>query len=171
MALEPSAFVKVQRSVLCLALVVGTLLAPRVASALDTIPGEIKEVMQLACVPTCLLCHTDEDGGRNDLNSFGARMGAEGITNQVVGVEGVFGEAGKIVVENIDVDGDGVNDREEILANQSPNTKEAVGICSDAIYGCGAAQMAPGGTPRTSVWGLVAALGVAALLLRQLRRA
>ena len=171
MAVAPSAPTKVQRIVLCLAVGAGSLLAPRAGVALETIPGEMKEVMQLDCTPTCLLCHTDEDGGRDDLNDFGIQMSGLGITTPAVGVEGVFGENGSVVTQNIDVDKDGINDRTEILDNTSPNTPEEVGICSDAIYGCGAAQVAPGSTPRTSAWGVVAALGVAALLLRQLRRA
>lgn len=159
-----------RRIVPCLAVVAAAVLDPSVSAALDTVPGELKEVLQLECTPTCLLCHTDEDGGLNDLNDFGIRMGVEGVNNPMVGVEGVFGANGTIVTENIDVDMDGVNDRQEIIDNTSPSTKEAVGICSDAVYGC-SAQVAPGETPRTSTWGLFAALGVAALLLRQVRRA
>ncbi|HEU5073828.1 MAG TPA: hypothetical protein VFU02_06640 [Polyangiaceae bacterium] len=133
-------------------------------------PEQMQGAMGLDCAPTCLLCHTVETGGADYINTYGNSLLKPniGLGN---GIEHVFGENGTIAMGNIDADMDGMNDRDEIIANTDPRTTEDVGVCSDAVYGCGAAQMAPGKTPRTSAWGIVAALGVAALLLRQLRRA
>ena len=149
-----------------LAAVAVTLCYTRVCAALPTVPEDMKEVMQLDCTPSCLLCHTDEDGGKEDVNLYGEKVAGVAAEN---GVEKVFGANGSIVTMNIDNDMDGMNDRDEIIQNRDPRTEEEVGVCNDAVYGCGAAQMAPGGMPRSSAWALVAALGVVAFLLRQVR--
>lgn len=138
------------------------------AAARPEFPEEMREVMQLDCNPTCLLCHTTETGGKDALNGYGTKLKGDpfriGLSG---GIERVFGENGLAGGE--DTDGDGTNDLQEVRNNSDPRTKDEVAICSDAIYGCGAAQIAPGATPGTSVWGVAAALGVALLLLRQLR--
>jgi len=139
------------------------------AAARIEFPEEMREVMQLDCNPTCLLCHTTETGGKANLNGYGKMLkNTEGFGVHLPnGIERVFGEDG--AASMVDTDGDLTNDRQEIINNTDPRTEEEVGVCSEAIYGCGAAQVAPGATPRTSAWAVVAALGVALLLLRQLR--
>lgn len=151
---------------LCLAIVALGTLQAQMAAARPEHPGEIQETLQLDCAPTCLLCHNTMEGGGDNLNEYGASVGIPIINGGIAGVYAPDGQSA-----TADFDEDGKFDRDEIIANTTPNSKEDFGICSDAVYGCGAAQMAPGETPRTSAWGLVAALGVAALLLRQLRRA
>lgn len=136
------------------------------AAARPEYPLEIKDTLQLDCAPTCLMCHTTMDGGGDNLNNYGTQNGI-GIVN---GIPAFYAVDGPASMRNTDMDKEGVMDRDEIIANTDPGSIEPVGICSDAVYGCGA-QVAPGRTAPTSAWGLVAALGVAALLLRQLRRA
>jgi len=139
------------------------------AVARTEFPEEMREVMQLDCNPTCLLCHTSETGGKENLNVYGTMLKEDDMFGIHLpnGVEKVFKEGGPASM--IDYDGDMVNDRQEIINNTDPRTEDEVAICSDAIYGCGAAQIAPGATPGTSMWGVAAALGLALLLLRQLR--
>ena len=139
------------------------------AAARPEFPEEMREVMQLDCNPTCLLCHTTETGGTDALNGYGTMLREDdrfGI-HLPNGIEKVFREGGPASMVN--TDGDEFNDRQEIIDNTDPRTKDDVAICSDAIYGCGAAQIAPGTTPGTPAWGIVAALGLALLLLRQVR--
>ena len=149
-----------------LAAIAVTVCYTRVGAALPEVPGDMKEVMQLDCTPSCLLCHTDEDGGKEDVNAYGETVAGVAAMD---GVEKVFGESGEAVTKPLDYDKDGKNDRDEIILNTDPRTLEDVSVCNDAVYGCGAAQMAPGSTPSTSAWALVAALGVVAFLLRQVR--
>lgn len=151
-----------RRSVLALGALV---LHAQVAAARPEYPGRIKDTLQLDCSPTCLMCHTTMEGGTDNFNKYGESIGIAIINS---GPEGVYAPDGQAATK--DFDGDGVFDRDEVIANTDPGSKEPVGICSDATYGCGA-QVAPGGALPTTSWGLVAALGVAALLLRKLRRA
>lgn len=157
-----------RRLAACLALVV-VMLHAREGAASTEFPKEIRDTLQLDCTPTCLLCHLTLAGGPGNLNSYGEWAGANRLIQ--MGPAAYYAEDSEPTMKLLDLDKDGVTDRDEIIANTTPLSKEDFGICSDAIYGCGAAQMAPGETPRASAWGLVAALGVAALLLRQLRRA
>jgi len=152
----------------CLAILGLGVFGAGTAAARTEFPEEMREAMQLDCNPTCLLCHTSETGGKAYLNGYGKMLQDEPFGIQGPnGVERVFGDGGE--ASKVDTDGDKTNDRQEIINNTDPRTDEDVGVCSDAIYGCGAAQVAPGATPETSAWAVVAGLGVALLLLRQVR--
>jgi MYXO-CTERM domain-containing protein len=158
---------KIRRLSLCLVVLAVAVLHAPIAAAVETIPGNMRDVMGLECTPTCLLCHTRETGGADYLNEFGVEMGLQTV-QAPAGVKAVFGPEG--TAYDSDFDKDGVSDAEEIIVNTDPRSTADTGICSDATYGCGA-QVAPGGTPPfVSGWGLLAALGVAALLLRQRQR-
>jgi len=151
----------------CFAVAAVVLLQASVGAARPEFPGEMKDTMQLDCTPTCLLCHTVEEGGGENLNAYGTFVISQGITIGG-GPAAVYAEGGPAATNDFDMDGD--FDRDEIIANSDPRTEEKVGVCSDAVYGCGA-QVAPGSTPPASPWAAFAAFGVAAFLLRQLRRA
>jgi len=155
-----------QRLAICVALVAAVVLQARPGAARPDFPKEMREVMQLDCNPTCLLCHTVETGGKDSLNTYGDWTKGQGI-HLGGGPSAVYGEEGDAATDDFDMDG--TPDRTEIMLNTDPRTEDEVGVCSDAVYGCGAAQVAPGGTPRSSAWALVAALGLAAFLWRQVR--
>ena len=150
-----------------LAVITAVMLHAREGAASQHFPGEIRETLQLDCTPTCLLCHKSLEGGSENLNAYGEDARENRLIMQTPAV--FYGADGYASTSNFDEDEEGKNDRDEIIANTDPSSTEDLPICSEAIYGCGAAQMAPGGTPRSSVWALVAAFGVAALLLRQVR--
>lgn len=139
----------------------------RESAASQNFPGEIRETLQLDCTPTCLLCHKTMEGGSENLNAYGLDARENRLIMQTPAV--FYSETGYAATANFDEDEAGKSDRQEIIDNTDPSSTEDLPICSEAIYGCGAAQMAPGGTPRTSLWALVAAFGVAAFLLRQVR--
>lgn len=161
------ASVKSARVAVCIAAAMVVLLQARVGAASRRFPRDLRETLQLDCTPTCLLCHKTMDGGYNNLRPYGEWVKTGKLLQQ--GVDVYFAPDGPASMSNFDMDKEGVSDRDEIIANTDPGTTEPVAICSDAIYGCGASQVAPGATPRTSAWGVAAALGLAVLLLRQLR--
>lgn len=150
-----------------LAVITAVMLQARVGAASQNFPGEIRDTLQLECTPTCLLCHKSLEGGSENLNAYGE----DARENRLIQATpaGFYASDGYAATNDFDMDEAGKSDRDEIIDNTDPSSTEDLPICSEAIYGCGAAQMAPGGTPRTSVWALVAAFGVAALLLRQVR--
>lgn len=154
-----------RRLALCLVVLGVTVLHAPVATALPEIPGDMRELMGLECTPTCLLCHTEETGGADNMNDYGLFMAEKGVEGPA-GFQAMFGPDG--IAFETDTDEDMVSDGDEIIANTDPRSTADTGICSDASYGCGA-QVAPGGTPFVSGWGLLAALAVAAACLRQLR--
>ena len=159
-------FSKIRRLTPGLGVLAVTVLYAQVAAALPEIPGEMRDVMGLECTPTCLLCHTTEAGGSDNMNAFGKTMKTQTVQAPNVGVKAVFGPEGSAWESNFDKDM--YSDAAEIVNNTDPASTADTGICSDAIYGCGA-QVAPGATPFVSGWGLLAALGVAVALVRQLR--
>lgn len=156
------------RHVLLLATVVAAILlyAPA-AAASQNFPGEVRSTLQLDCTPTCLLCHVTETGGFGTLNDYGKWAAEHRLFLQ--GPAQYFAEDSQATLEGLDFDGDGITDRDEIIANSTPASDENYAICSDAIYGCGAAQVAPGAAPRVSSWALLAAGVMVAFLLRQVR--
>lgn len=149
------------------AVVSAVILHAREGAASPNYPQEIRDTLQLDCNPTCLLCHKSMEGGSDNLNAYGEDAKANRIVMQTPAK--FYAEDGYAATNNFDMDPMGKTDRDEIIANTDPSSTDDGAVCSEAIYGCGAAQMAPGGTPSTSIWALVAAFGVAAFLLRQVR--
>jgi len=155
---------KLRHLALCLGTLTVTVLYAPVAAAIPELPGEIRDILGLDCTPSCLLCHKVEAGGEGTLNGYGESVkGVQGPG----GAERVYGFPDGTGFKT-DYDKDLEFDANELIDNTDPRTTAKTGICSDATYGCGA-QVAPGGTPFVSGWGLVAALGVAVALARQLR--
>src|SRR5688500_17737166 len=77
---------------------VAVLYAP-VAAAVETIPGDMREVMDLDCTPTCLLCHTEETGGKDNMNDYGKEMAENGVEGPA-GFQAMFGPGGTAYESN-----------------------------------------------------------------------
>lgn len=155
----------VRFKLLCPAVLTAVVLQTQVAGASTEFPEEIQATLSLECPPTCLLCHKTMAGGPGNLNSYGDHVLGQRIIQ--AGPAVVYAPEGPASMDDADMDGK--TDLSEIIANTDPGSEEDLPIRSCAIYGCGAAQMAPGSTPRTPVGALVLACGVAAFLLRQVR--
>src|SRR6187431_1651991 len=133
---------KLRHLALCLGVLTVSVLYAPVAAASPHVPGDIRDVLGLDCTPSCLLCHTVETGGAENMNGYGKSVtGVQGPG----GVEYVFGVP-DVTGFKSDYDKDLTSDADEIIANTDPRSPADTGICSDATYGCGA-QVAPGGTP------------------------
>jgi hypothetical protein len=143
-----------------------------VAQASPEFPEEIQELLALDCTPACVLCHRTPEGGLNNIREpFGAYIQGLGV---FLDLPAAFAAAEQD--PNGDSDMDGINDVAEIRANTNPNMADTPDnpsdpICAAAEYGCGA-RIAPsrGSAAVDKGWSLLAALGVALLLLRQRRR-
>jgi hypothetical protein len=123
------------------------------------------------CVPLCSACHLTTAGGPFNYNVFGANLLANGLG--AAHPDFLVANALKAeLAKNLDSDGDGKTDSEELQVGDSPSVPGERGVgtfCSDIKYGCGARiASAPPPVDRLGLFsaGLVA-LGLAALRRRR----
>jgi len=141
------------------------------ASAEPEFPGAIQEAARIPCTPTCLLCHTEIPGNINNVNEHfgrtvltnGVRPGHPESMNDVVA---------NLRTKNIDTDGDGKIDVDELAAGSDPSSADPNAELCAPTYGCGA-QLAPA-PPATATARHVLVLGIVAVTAligaRRLRR-
>jgi len=144
----------------------------RSASASSSFPAALKDALEKRfpgttyCVPLCTACHTVTTGGPGNYNSFGKNLNEKGmlyIPNPVL----VEGAVNKLLDLNLDSDGDGKSDNDELKALESPSISGPGSFCTDLAYGCGA-RIAPA-PPALDKVGLFSA-GLVVLGLTLLRR-
>jgi hypothetical protein len=147
-------------------------LAP-VSSARATrgLPGQIRSSLALGYMPQCSLCHeAGKTGNGTVFTPFALSARARGLT-----ASGGGGSSGshtspvsialtQMATDQVDSDGDGVTDVEELKAGTDPNVPGAVPMAlADPTYGCSTA----GGV---ALWPGLLALGAGALRTRRFRR-
>jgi MYXO-CTERM domain-containing protein len=113
------------------------------------------------CVPLCTACHTVTTGGPGNYNPFGLNLLKNGLASDST----LPAALNKLLDQNLDSDGDGRTDNEELKTFDEPGGKGA--FCTDLQYGCGA-RIAPAPPPADKV-GLFSA-GLVMLGLALLRR-
>jgi hypothetical protein len=126
-----------------------------VALAEPDFPGELQKAIKMPCAPTCMLCHTDPEGGPDKLNDF---------YGDVLAFKGGGGD------KTLDKDGDGKSNYDELIAGESPLIPGNPSVCIPE-YGCGArVAKAPTHGQLQSEGLLFGAIGFGVLLRWQLRR-
>ena len=120
--------------------------APVWASA--QFPGTIKTKYSLAAEPPCAICHTNGITGIGTVNTpFGTAMRMHGL---VAGSDASLNTAlDAMAAANVDSDGDGVTDVDELKAGHDPNVFGPVPLQVEPAYGCASAR-------GIGLWGFVA---------------
>jgi MYXO-CTERM domain-containing protein len=153
----------------CLALSIAGLLFAAGAMASPQFPDEVKAHLMLANPPPCSLCHTNGVTGVGTVNTpFGKAMRAHGL--QAEDTASLDSALDQMKSQNVDSDGDGVSDIDELIKGADPNTAGTGSLGPEPpTYGC-VATVAPGTPGRTGAF--VAALGffAAVALVRRRRR-
>lgn len=120
----------------------------RRTEASPAFPDEIARVLDMPCVPECVLCHTTNLGGYGTaLTPFAAAMVSTppvGEKLQAMQTETVALALGDLDTLKVDSDTDGISDTDELKQGTNPNG-DSVRLCSDIGYGC--ARVAPQGNP------------------------
>jgi hypothetical protein len=144
------------------------LAAPGLAAASPTFPGALTTNLQLEYSPPCTVCHPGATGLGTATSEFAVAMRDRGLA--AADTASLATALDQMEADNVDSDGDGTIDVEQLKAGKDPSTGAQIGPDSGAVtvtYGCGA-QIAPGDVP----WeGAVAAMtAIAGLLLARGRR-
>jgi len=163
----------------------------RSAQASPTFPPLLQQALeaefhQSFCVPLCTACHQTTVGGPQMLNVFGTNLETYGLLfpiltsgDHTVGpaITRYFATpppagAPLNMAGEIDSDGDGVSDKDELIDGDSPSLPGARGkgqFCPDIKYGCAGGRIAAA-PPVDNVALLSAGLVVAGFAVMRRRR-
>ena len=137
------------------------------AAAVSRFPPNMSSHLSLGYDPPCRVCHIQGTTGSGSVETpFGVSMHAHGLTSDRSTLNPALDA---LAAANVDSDGDGVPDIDELVADTDPNTPVDVPLSSsDPSYGCATAP-APT-TARAADLPLLVALLGASVLLRRRRR-
>ncbi|MDB4981242.1 MAG: hypothetical protein JWM82_1994 [Myxococcales bacterium] len=141
---------------------------PRAADAKDEFPREIATHLGAQAAPPCGLCHLNaKTGGDTLITPFAWGMRARGLTDQ----QTLLGALDRVRSDDVDSDGDGTTDIDEIIAATDPNsaasTPATPGTLADPQLGCAVGSSS---APAAGKAGLTGATLLAVMLLRRRRR-
>ena len=129
------------------------LLGATAARATPTFPGVIRSELGLSSTPQCAVCHQGQTAVGTVTTPFGASLRARKLV--FYNDASLRTALSALAAENVDSDGDGMSDTEELKADRDPNksdatsggggtTEPATGLPPEPFYGCTAA---PGAAP------------------------
>jgi hypothetical protein len=131
------------------------------ASATGRFPAGIQKTLALSYTPPCALCHTSGSTGPGTARTpFALAAKARGlIPNDQASLDHALAQ---MKADDVDSDGDGVSDIDELALGTDPNTPAATSM-SDVPTGCGnSPRRADGPTPTTGI-----AMAISVLLSRR----
>jgi len=153
------------------------------ARATTNFPQAIQNDLSLPTAPACALCHTTGDqGGKGTVNTpFGSSMRALGLVE--FDETSLRSALAKMQAQQVDSDGDCVDDIDELKKGTDPNVPDSGQTCDAGVhlptssatiprYGCGAhvAPTSDGPSPIALLALGTAALGAAMRLRRKRAR-
>jgi len=111
---------------------------PLPAQASETFPAQVKEHLNLVCVPQCNLCHSSNPGLDSTwaTSKLGPQMAANGALSKDAKLGPVLDKM-RGLGTMLDVDKNGANDIEDIAKGFNPNL-DGEPVCDVPKYGCGA---------------------------------
>jgi len=158
--------VKTRSSVFAAGLALLFAFAARDARASDTYPDAIKADLMLAAAPGCDLCHNGGAGQAGNVNTpFGKSATMLGLTSGNPDL--LKSVLGMLKMANVDSDGDGVTDIDELVAGTNPNLAPGAGSVPTPVYGC---SVSPLDGARTGTTGVIAMCGALLAWMTAFRR-
>ena len=120
------------------------------ASASFPFPDAVKDAAGMPCAPTCMLCHETMGGGTGTVTQpFGIAMMERGLQGSAQ-TELVPSAYAALDADNVDSDGDGVPDADELSAGENPNPdgepfcgEDGASALPTPSYGCFNSSAAP----------------------------
>lgn len=130
----------------------------------------IQKQLDLDCTPPCWLCHATANGGDTPNKPFALSMVRAGLTAKgpEAAIQAILDAKGTAM--DVDSDGDGKNDAQELKDQTNPNIHPDNGdetLSCGPAYGCGA-RVAP--SSKVDGTAMVGAFAAAALLVAFGRR-
>jgi len=140
-------------------------------------PSVLQEELDMACPPTCLVCHTTQPGEEGSASKAFATS-LKGFGLKAENEDSLRSALEDLIMAGTDSDDDGAADQVELASEPPSDPNDALltptapgeGMCAAEVkYGCGA-QIAHNSLPGRSGWvtlGLLLSLATAARVLRR----